>query len=283
MAIPVSYEKAPTPKPFDFDLPNAIGAEMTPQVIGEAARSSQATLELPTGYLDEQGRLHRAIVIREMDGRDEDLLANQKIPVGARLSRMIENCILSIGSHRQQDAGWSDIVQSLPVIDRLWILLQLRILTVGPIFSAKIQCPAEGCQRYSLQNVDLNDLPVHGISEPEKRTYGGKLPKSGRDFVCRVMTGADESRLTKMAQKNPEDLVSIAIASRLVSLDAKSPVSIPDVKSLSLVDRQHLRNLFKKHEGEIDRDMECSCPHCGTEFRQEIDFDSPNFFFPSET
>lgn len=268
----------------DESLPDAAAVEYATQPMAEAGKSSLGVLQLPSGYLDEAGSLHQEITIREIDGRDEDLLANQKIPVNNRISKMIENCILSIGPYNQSTVGWSDIVKSLPVIDRLWVLIQMRILSVGPIYSAKVQCPNEECRQFSQQNVDLNDFHVTPILNPEKRSYSGLLPKSQKAYVCKVMTGADEAKMFKMAQKNSEDYASLAIFARLLSLDGKpGPIAIGELKRLSLMDRQHLRNEFKKHEGEIDRSMECVCKYCETEFKQEIDFDHANFFFPSET
>jgi len=265
------------------DLPQASDMKPTMQPLAEAGKSSQAVLYLPSGYLDEEGKVHTEIVIREMDGRDEDLLANQKIPVTNRLGKMVENCIISIGPYNQKTEGWSDIVKSLPVVDRVWILLQIRVLTVGPIYSAKVQCPNPECGKYSQQNTDLNDFKVTGITEAEKRSYSGILPKSKKSYVCKVMTGADETKLSKLAQKNSEDLISLMISVRLLSLDGKPAPSIAELKSLSLKDRQHLRNEFKKHEGEIERTIECTCPYCDTEFQSEIEFDHQGFFFPSET
>jgi hypothetical protein len=131
--------------------------------------------------------------------------------------------------------------------------------------------------------VDLNEFKVVGLLDPEKRSYSGVLPRSQKPYVCKVFTGADEGKLAKIAQKNKDDLMSLALASRLLSLDGKpAPISVNELKMLTVLDRQHLRNEFKKHEGEIDRKMECTCRHCDTEFEETIDLDSANFFFPSE-
>ena len=252
------------------------------QVLSEEGKSSATVLELPSGYLDETGNLHREIYLREMDGRDEDILSNQKISMQSRMNKLTENCIISIGPFNKSDPRWPDIVLSLPVIDRLWIIMQIRILTVGPIFSAQVKCPDAECGKYSQQNVDLNEFEVKGLVEPEKRSYSGTLPKSGKAYVCKIFTGADEGKLSKVAQKNKEDLMSLAISSRLLSLDGRPAPSLNELKSLSVLDRQHLRNMFKKHEGEIDRSMECTCRFCDLEFTETIDLDTANFFFPSE-
>lgn len=251
--------------------------------MAESGRSSLAVLNLPSGYIDESNTLHTEITIREMDGRDEDLLANQKIPMQSRMNKLLESCVQSIGSYSQKDSNWSSILLDLPVLDRVWILLQLRIVTLGPIFSAKIVCQNEECKKSSQQNVDLNDLQVVGLKDPMKRTYSGVLPKSKKEFVCKIFNGNDENKLTKLIQKNSEDLISLAIWGRLLKLgDKHAPIDLESIKSLSLLDRQYLRNQFKVNEGEIDQKMECFCPSCGHEFSQSIEFDS-NFFFPSET
>lgn len=254
------------------------------QPMAEVPRSSFAELQLPSGYLDEAGVLHTTLSLREMTGDDEDQLANNKISIQIRMNRMLQNCIQSIGPYNKTDARWSDIVLSLPIIDRLWILIQLRIVSIGPIFSAKVRCQNEECAKFSSQNIDLNDFKVEGLAFPDKKTYQGVLPKSGKEFLCRIFNGHDEERLSKSIKKNEADLMSLSIASRLMKLgDKNAPLGIADVKALSVVDRQYLRNQFTKHEGSLDRSMECECPLCGFAFEEEIDLNNANFFFPSET
>jgi hypothetical protein len=57
------------------------------------------------------------------------------------------------------------------------------------------------------------------------------------------------------------------------------------VKSLSLIDRRHLRSELENSEGEIDNKVEMVCPNveCGAEFDSEIEIGNADFFFPSET
>jgi hypothetical protein len=126
-------------------------------------------------------------------------------------------------------------------------------------------------------------LKVVGLKDPAKRSYSGTLPKSKLEYVCKVFNGRDENKLSTMMKNNPEDMISLAIAARILKLgDKTAPILLSSVKSLSLLDRQYLRNQFKVNEGEIDQKLECVCPACSNEFVQNIEFDA-NFFFPSET
>jgi hypothetical protein len=115
-----------------------------------------------------------------------------------------------------------------------------------------------------------------------KRVWSGVLPKSGKTFTARVQTGAEEDRIAKMAG-DIKDTLSMLILSRLVSLGDSSPVTIDEVKALGLMDRKYLRDEFKSHEGDLDNEVDVTCPVCKNEFKTDINVGTSDFFFPTAT
>lgn len=246
------------------------------QPLADTAKSSVGEYELPTGYLDQDGILHTSVMVREITGEEEDILASRKMPMYVRMNRVIENCVLSIGTHKNGIPAWSKVIKDLTVTDRLFLLIKIRIVTLGELFSFKAQCPNEGCGKYSSQTTSLEEFNIKGLKDPMIRSWKGKLPKSGFTYTSRIQTGADEEKLAKVS--GSEDLLSLAMLARLIELNGESPVQLPMVKKLSSMDRQFLRSDFEVHEGEIDNSVQITCPYCGAEFSDEVSIASPSFF-----
>lgn len=249
------------------------------QPIGDAAKSSVDSLFLPTGYLDEEGNLHTELFIKEMTGEEEDILTSKKMTVYARMNRIMENCVLSIGKYDQKSSRWKDVIRSLIASDRLFIVLQLRILSLGQVFSQKCQCGE--CEMFSNQNVNLNDFVIPTLKEPTKRTWTVTLPQSKKMILLKVQDGYAEAALQKHAESL--DLLSIAMLGRVVEIDGQQPVKVGMLKKLSFKDRQFIRNEFRAKEGEFETVLEYECGNCGAENKDEIHIGHPSFFFPSET
>lgn len=249
------------------------------QPLQDGAKSVFDGFELPTGYLDENNQNHRSVIVREITGVEEDIMASRKMPIHMRMNKLIENCVLSIGSFKQSMMGWDRVIKSLTASDRLFLILKIRTVSLGALFSFKTQC--ESCEKYSQQTVSLDDFVVSGIPNPMMRVWKGTLPRSGWTYTAKVQTGFDEDTLAK--NKDESNLMTLAMMARLVELNGKQPVQMSDLKSMSLADRQYLREDFEKHEGDIDNEIDIACPHCGHEFKGSVEIASPNFFFPSGT
>ena len=256
----------------------------TQQVLAESGKTSVGIIELPFGYVDLQRQVHKTAHIRELTGYEEDILANNKISFEQRMQKILAACIESIGSYDKKQLNWQGIVNSLPIVDRTWALLQIRILTHGPIFSVKVRCQEPSCQKYAVQNIDLNELIAPVIEDDHQRVRSGVLPKSGLSYTLRMFTAEDEVKVEKQFAKSPEDIISQVIGLRLLKLGEQvSPINMSLIKGLSIVDRRELRKTIEQMEGSIDTSIECVCPHCDTEFKETINLGDPAFFFPSGT
>ena len=249
------------------------------QHLSDEAKSSLGDCELPTGYLDETGTLFKDAMLREITGEEEDILTSKKMHVQMKMNKILENCVLSIGPHRQGSSEWSRILKSLTASDRLYLILKIRIVSLGAMFSFKVKCTSEECGKHSNQTVSLEEFMVRGLPNPKQRTWAGKLPRSGFEYHARVQSGFEEDVLSR--QKDTESLMTMALAVRMVDLNGKAPVDLKTLKQLGVADRQYLRDDFEKHEGAIENEVDVMCPHCMHEFKVPIDIGDPSFFFPS--
>lgn len=249
------------------------------QIIGGSIdtdhRSEQLTVELPTGYLDQEGNLHKFVDIRPYTGEEEDILAAQNMPMYRRMSKLIENCTTRIGELTDAKSI-KQALRSLTFSDRLFLIVKIRIATNGPIYSFEMKCPE--CSNKALQNVDLNEVKFDGITDPYKRQFSFKLTGTGQVVNWNIMDGIREERIHQFSLD--KDLLSIGIFARINDIDSK-PVKMDHVKKMSPAQRRALRSEFEKQEGTINKDVMFECLSCGHEWSDDVDYAHPNFFFPT--
>lgn len=240
----------------------------------EEGQSSVGIFELPTGYLDDEGKLHKKVSLHEMTGVEEDILASKKTKIDHKLNKIIANCIDSIGDISEKEEI-KVIVRKLLLTDRLWLLVRIRILSLGELFSVQAMCPS--CEKTSVQSVSLENFKVTGIPDPYKKSWNIKLPKSKKECTIKVMTGEDEVDSEKYSD---QDTATAVLLSRIIKLNDSVP-TLENLKKLPLADRQYIRKFMKDNDGNIDNMMEMTCPHCQHDFSYEVEIGSSDFFFPS--
>lgn len=265
-----------TPTAPKNDIVDAQSAMLAHHQLMEA-KSSQGVYELPCGYVDETGQLHNEIALREIKGREEDLLANPKMAPVKKINELITRCIERIGPYTDR-GRISQIVLDMTVGDRAFAMFAIRRISLGDLYSFKDKCP--NCEKEQLYTVDLSELEPRKMPDPKKRAFDTALP-SGKLVKFHPMTGRDEERLAKF-NKTQEDTLSLAILMRIDMLNSNPP-TLDAVKDLGLADRNHLRTEFEANEGGLDTKVDLECPECSHEFNRDVDIAQPSFFFPSAT
>lgn len=263
------------------EIPAGAALPTMTQPLSDEAKPTVEGEELPTGYLDADGQIHKEAWVREMTGEEEDILTARKVKIHQRMNQILEKCVTQIGSFRQADANWPNVIKGLTVSDRLFLMIKIRTVSLGHLFSFKVKCTDDVCGKMSEQTVDLNEFKISGMPNPAERVFEIDLPKSKKKAKLKIQTGADEARVANFV--NMQNPMTIITMSRLVELDGKNKISIDDVKKLPSMDMDAIRKAVKEHEGDIDNEIDVSCPHCGNEFKTDINVGSPTFFFPSAT
>jgi hypothetical protein len=242
------------------------------QTLLETPKPTNGVFELPCGYIDTLGVLHNEVHLREMTGREEDLLATPKLPVQKKLAMLISACMVRLGTITDK-AQFPSIVGHLPTGDRIFLLLALRRTSLGDAFPVEEVCPE--CKSKGNYVLDISDLTVQKMTNPMVRVFDDVLP-SGRKVRHRLGTGADEDRASKVAD---DDKPSAMLLARIELLDGKAP-TMADIKELSFRDRQGMRTLMEKQDGGVDTEMDMQCPVCSHEYKSELDLSQAGFFFP---
>lgn len=249
---------------------------------------------LPCGYVDETGKVHKKVVLRETTGTEEDMMDDDELSSNERMSSILAACCERIGDVKEKDKIATiisdELNMGLPITssDRIAMMIFLRQVSVGHIYHFERRCPRCGYVNKG-KHIDLRTLEIKQVPEDRvaKRRVEIVLPRSKKKAVVRVLTAKFESKLTEL-RPNQKDLRSAAILARLESLDGASlenpHVGLAAVKALPQEDRNYLRKVYNKIEADVDTSVEVTCASkiCPADFRFPIDLGQAFFSNPVE-
>ena len=247
----------------------------------EEPKSSIGVFTLPCGYLvPETNELITEVEVREITGREEDMLASKQIPNETKMTALIAGCIVRLGTITER-AKLVAIADDLLLGDRVFLLFAIRRVSLGNELSVRETCPE--CKKKHLYVVDLEEeLAIKPMPDPRTRVYDYVLP-TGRTVRFRVSNGRDEQRVARIMKKQRNDTLSAMILMRVELLDGEAP-TLDKIKALSMRDRHALRTEFNRVEGGVDTALDFTCPdpECEHEWSKDLDLGTAGFFFPSE-
>lgn len=211
------------------------------------------------------------IVIREMRGHDEKILATQQyLKDGTAIKRILKNCITS-------DIDIEDMV----AFDINYILFALRGLSYGDDYSFKSKCNNSMCEREMNLECKISELSFNELPEDFEEPITVKLPRSKFTIECVLsrQSHVDElRRLERTDVKKSEfdydkSLMRLYILTTLRIEDPEGQ-ELPKrlwedfYDQLSAADLAELRD---KTDYKTDVEAkEVICPYCGTTQRIQI-------------
>jgi hypothetical protein len=246
-------------------------------------------VELPTGgrFYPEDHPLHgkETIEIRFMTAKDEDILTSKALlKKGLAIDRLLENIIVD---KRVK-------TNSLFVGDKNAIIIAARITGYGENYVTQVTCPI--CATTEEYPFNLNDkdivgddpstLEEYGAQQNDTGTYTLKLPRTGVEVEVRLLTGADEKKLSATADKRrkhklPESPMTEQFKSFIISVNGHTDMnSIHSfIENMPASDSRHLRTAYKAITPNVDLTQEWACIACGYDTEMEVPF-TPEFFWP---
>ena len=280
----------------------ATGQQDTVTMMTEARlrepKSTVGVYELPCGYVDAAGVLHTEVQLKEITGRDEDMLANEKIPAGKKMNLLLASCVVRIGTISDKQAVAS-IIPEMLIGDRVFLVLAIRRVSIGDDYPYTDTCPS--CSKESLMSINLGELDIIKMADPLKRVFDARLPSAsaikewsnsgedvpepekskptGRTIRFKQLVGKDEEKSTKAT--GGAEAISTLLGLRILMLDEKPP-TIDDLQNLTMSERSYIRDVvFRAGDGGVDTSLDVTCPQCQHEFKRELDITQVGFFFPS--
>lgn len=258
----------------------------------EVFGKGKAQYDLPCGYVDETGKAHRTVILRELTGEEEDMMDDDDMPSNIRMTTILSRCCEQLGSVTDKEiirrAIGDDLNAGLPLTssDRIAMMIYLRRVSVGDVYHFSRRCPRCGYMN-TMKHLDLRNQEITFVPDDRvgKRRLEVTLPRSQKKAIVRVMTASYESRLVEL-RPNQKDLRSAAILARLESLDGKmldNPrAGLAAVKALPIEDRNYLRKVYNLIEADVDTSCEITCNNkiCGVDFKFPLDLGQSFFSNP---
>lgn len=239
------------------------------------------TFELLRPYVDKDGVSHLDFEIREMDGSDEEAIAKKEIKSnGAKVLRtLLARCCYRIGTLEKadmRDAKWAEIIQSLPVADQDYMIMQLRKISLGEEIETKHICPDPECKAEILTTIDIDEdleiTPFDGVTEIEFELPKGYTNKEGnvlKKGKLRYPNGLDREILDGVARKNLGHANTLMLTRLITELEGEK-VDDDIVRSLSMKDRKYLLDLLDEHKYGVKLEVEVECPECYESFKASL-------------
>ena len=241
--------------------------------------------ELPIGYVDADGKLHKTAVLRKMTGRDEALMSDKRNRnSGARLiTELLGSCVVRLGT---VDKPGTKIAQSLYSADRHFLLLKLREVTFGPEMQGTYTCPT--CKAASTTDDDLSSLEVVHLPDGElpddvvvelEDGYAERTGETYTTMVFRLSTGADEEKVAPILRENPSHGKNAMLA-RCLKAFGDMPRSRTEVlgssifSDLTMKDRALIDKAMNNGGPGVKMRREITCHSCGRQFTAGLDLSS---------
>ena len=236
---------------------------------------------LPVGYVDGEGTVHDTIILREMTGVEDDMLGNDDLPIGERVSNVLSACAVKLGNIEDPDtirkAVSDELDVGLPITeqDRIAAMIFLRRVSIGDLYKFERRCPR--CSTLAENRAaDLRTLKIEKCEHPQKRRVKVKLPRSKQDAVVKVLTAKDSISIGRL-RPTQKDLKSLALVARIETIDSQPlgppRVALEKIKTLPQRDRNYIRQVYNAMEAfvETEIDVECRNPLCQAQWKFPLD------------
>ena len=292
-SVPVSVEQStpvvvkPTSAPFGLDPSKSAAYDGTL----DALLNTLHTQEYDEVVLPSRGKFYSGggmpndglVHIRPMTGQEEAILATERfMRNGTGIERILSSCLKEKFDTTQ-----------LLLIDRTFLIIYLRGISYGNIYSVNLHCPK--CDSNFEYDIDLN-LPVHYCDDGiDESAFVKTLPNSKFKFKYRLLSGRDEKEIErhrKMMSNNFKDNIDdtffyrAALSLDWIGLDNNLLNNKSEIQSLvqklPVNDVNYIRNVLLKPPFGSDTLIPTICNVCSADFKIELPFEA-SFFYPRET
>jgi T4 bacteriophage base plate protein len=268
-------------------------------------KPEQGIFILPGGYLLPDGSRHQMVKLRQLTGREEEMILdadgiavngnndndyndNNKNNIVTLLTHILTNCIESIGPLKEIN---SDVVRQLLICDRDYLLLKLRQITFGDRIDAQTQCPNESCKKPMHIDFDLRDINVQR-KDIRKGIYSIRLSprasyrdrKNNNDvkhseIQFRLPNIADQEEVAEelyKEKKNESKALTTLLQRCLIRVGNISEIDEDLIYSLPMLARREIDLKMQEVSPKVDLRIHVKCPECGMDYTSP--FDLQNFF-----
>lgn len=240
-------------------------------------------LVLPGGVLDTKGACFKTVLVRQLTGRDEELLADRRYRNAAQqVTDFLAQVLIEVPGLDKPVS--KELVAEMLIGDRDYLLLRLRQICLGDQVEQVLRCPAVACGQKADVEFLISELPVRRVNAVQ-RWYEFDLSEAARKgdpksthVVLRLPTGQDLEAILDCKDVNPA-VANTRLFSLVVKTLGREGLNEASARELSLKTRHEITDLLNKITPGPVLKIEIQCPHCGTDMCYP--FDLYGFFLPS--
>jgi len=212
---------------------------------------------LPGGFIDFNGVLYKYAEVKELTGADEEALSKASSLYGV-LQTALSRGLVNIGGEPVTTSDFDSLLAG----DRDAILLGIRRVTFGNIIKQPSAC--QNCGTGDIWEIDIeNDIPVSELDNPiTDRVFSVKV-KAG-EVELGLPNGITQKKLLQAENKTPSELITIALAGCINSVDGSVSMGRTTALELGISDRETLiTELYSRAPGPRLGEVSKACKACG--------------------
>ncbi len=242
------------------------------------------TFKLPGGYVDENGDVHREVVLIPLSGKEEELLARNRGQESASLVTIVlGRCLQRLGAIVPVP---EDVSRRLLIADRQYLLLRLREVTFGDRVQAGVSCPWPDCGKQVDINFSIRDIPIkesvdkgpfYKMELSTEAAIRGEENNDYREITFRLPNGADQEAVSPFLRENEALALSMLLERCIRAIGPFEDPGKELINSLSPSARMEIEKQMADAAPHVESDMGANCPECGRDFT--VPFDIHDFFF----
>ena len=253
-------------------------------------KPDQGIFLLPGGYILSDGTCHQLVKLRQLTGREEEIILDADIDndnnnVITLLTRILANCIESIGPIKEITP---DVVRQLLICDRDYLLLKLRQMTFGDRIDAQVECPNKSCVKPMHIDFDLKKIKVqrkeigNGVYSTHLSplaSYKDSNNVKHSEIEFRLPNVADQEEVAEQLykeEKNESKALTKLLQRCLIRIGSMKEIDEELVYSLPILARREIDRKMQEFSPKVDLRIHIKCPECKSDFTSP--FDLQNFF-----
>jgi hypothetical protein len=227
-----------------------------PEKVITSRAPSDTTVDLPGGYISQDGTVVKTAEVRELNGADEEAISKAGSKAKA-LGVLLQRGLVKVGT---EDAT-KEMLDSLLSGDRDAILIGIRKVTFGDELKAMVHCYS--CNEDQETVVTLSeDVPVRELNDLKGRSWVIETKKG--PVAVGLPNGLVQKKLMDNADKTSAEINTLLLSGCVMSVNGSPSMGAHTVLSLGMTDRANIVDeIIENNPGPRLGEVKKACRACG--------------------
>ena len=227
-----------------------------PEKVITSRAPSDTTVDLPGGYISQDGTVVKTAEVRELNGSDEEAISKAGSKAKA-LGVLLQRGLVKVGT---EDAT-KEMLDSLLSGDRDAILIGIRKVTFGDELKAMVHCYS--CNEDQETVVTLSeDVPVRSLDDLKGRSWVVETKKG--PVAVGLPNGLVQKKLMDNADKTAAEINTLLLSGCVMSVNGSPSMGAHTVLSLGMTDRANIVDeIIENNPGPRLGEVKKACKACG--------------------